>query len=59
MYAVGKKCVEVKTNFQQYSSKHLAHFATKYQSEPGIVIALLGTLKSQYHLYPWQFFETK
>jgi len=51
--------IEVKTNFQQYSSKHLAQFATKYQSKPGIVVALLGTPKNQYYLYPWQLFETK
>lgn len=46
--------IEVKTNFQQYSSKHLAQFATRYKSEPGIVVGLLGTPNNQYYLYPWQ-----
>ncbi|KKT29924.1 MAG: hypothetical protein UW41_C0025G0014 [Candidatus Collierbacteria bacterium GW2011_GWC2_44_18] len=48
--------IEVKTNFVQYSSKHLTQFATKYKSKPGLVVALLGTPKDQYYLYPWQLF---
>ena len=46
--------IEVKTNFQQYSSKHLAHFTAKYKSEPGKVVALLGNPKNEHYLYPWQ-----
>ena len=29
---------------------------TKYKSKPGLVVALLGTPKDQYYLYPWQLF---
>lgn len=46
--------LEVKTNFQQYSSKHLAQFANKYRSYPGKVVALLGHPQTEHYLYPWQ-----
>lgn len=48
--------IEVKTNFQQSSVKHLEQFTAKHKSKPGLVVALLGTPKNQHYLYPWQLF---
>jgi len=46
--------IEVKTNFQQYSPKNITHFEAKYHSQPGSVVALLGTPQNEHYLYPWQ-----
>jgi hypothetical protein len=46
--------LEVKTNFQQYDSQTLQRFATKYQTNAGMIVALDGIPKDVHYLYPWQ-----
>lgn len=46
--------IEVKTNFQQYSARHLALFEAKYKSHPGLVVGLRGTPQNNNYRYPWQ-----